>query len=271
MVFLFLLCVPSTIHFKQICLLCLAWWRWCKVSGKCEMGASFWLLCWCLWRQMWWFREQSRPAAPGDDSASVTCLQHAAIGWRYRIWCWDFCCFEWGSSLRLGKKPCASALEGTCSLAERDKGEKSGPGPDLQHCCHQKAEHWTSCSDSPQKIWLNWIQAGSVQGFGNPKSLWVHIWGSCGKNWREGALWQRGEEKIFENRADKREWQVEIFIPSWPHDVSVVPVHSGHVQAHLCCSRAGAPHSPWWSQRLFVRRQRPASMWLLMALTLWLL
>lgn len=39
------------------------------------------------------------------------------------------------------KNPCASALEGTCSLAERDKGEKSDPGPDLQHRCHQKAEH----------------------------------------------------------------------------------------------------------------------------------
>lgn len=135
-----------------------------------------------------------------SSSCNMLYLQVAivsAIGWKFKVCYFDFCYFKRGSSpsfrrkkqTNKNNKSCASISDSKCSCGEWSKAVNSGP--DLQHRCHQKAEHCLSSSYSLQNIWLNWIQTGSIYGFGNPKSLEFHISSSC-RRFKGGRIGEKG-------------------------------------------------------------------------------
>lgn len=226
--------------------------------------------------------EQYRPIDPLEMTAlqwHIFKMQHVAMGWKFKVCYFDFCYFKWGSSPSFrGKKQtnksCASLSDSKCSCGEWAKAERSGP--DLQHCCHQKAEHCLSCSYCTRSDLIG-SRLDLYMDLETPK-VWLFT------SWVL-AIGLKAEELERRDSSARREWQdqdlkkgmtnrsIYPFLANCWFCCSAVP----RIQPLLCCCAAGSAAqgsawgSPWCSQSPFFRRWSSSGMWLLMALTLWLL
>lgn len=172
--------------------------------------------------------EQYRPTDPLEMTVlqwHIFKMQHVAMGWKFKVCYFDFCYFKWGSSPSFrGKKQtnksCASLSDSKCSCGEWAKAERSGP--DLQHCCHQKAEHCLSCSYCTRSDLIG-SRLDLYMDLETPKVWLFTSWVlAIGLKAEELERRDSSARREWQDQDLKKEWQIEAFIPSWPTVGSVV-------------------------------------------------